>query len=81
VENFASHLKELHEMVKTHIEEVQARYKESVDVRRKEQLKFQVGDKVWLLRCNIKTSQPCNKFDYHMIGPFCIDKQINYVAY
>jgi len=42
-------LKELPKMVKIHLEEAQAHYKESVDVRKKEQPKFQVGDKVWLL--------------------------------
>jgi len=71
---FASCLKELHEMEKAHLEEAQARYKESTSVRRKEQPKFQVGDKVWLLQCNIKTSRLCNKLDYHKIGPFRIDK-------
>jgi len=45
-ENFASCLKELHETVKTHLEEAQACYKEFVDVRRKEQPKFLVVDKV-----------------------------------
>jgi len=36
---------------------------------------------VWLLRCNIKTSQSCNKLDYRKIGPFHIEKQINIVTY
>jgi len=36
-------------MVKTHLKETQACYKEYVDVKRKEKPKFQVGDEVWLL--------------------------------
>jgi len=53
-----------------HLGEAQARYKESIDVKRKEQPKFQIGDKVWLLRQNIKISCSCDKLDYHRIGPF-----------
>jgi len=49
MDHFALYLKELHEMVKTHLEEAQAYYKESTNVKTKEQPKFQVGDKVWLL--------------------------------
>ena len=30
---------------------------------------------------NIKTNRPCDKLDYWKIGPFCIEKQINTVAY
>lgn len=80
-ENFAMRMKELHGVMKTNLEEAQARYKKSADGKRKEQPKFQVGEKVWLLRRNIKTSRPCDKLDYRRIGPFRIQKQINAVAY
>lgn len=42
---------------------------------------FKIGDKVWLLRRNIKTKRPCDKLDYRRLGPFVIQKQINPVAY
>jgi len=48
-EDFATRLKELHSTMKEHLEEAQLCYKEFVDVRKKEQLNFQVGNKVWLL--------------------------------
>ncbi|KAG0592495.1 hypothetical protein KC19_1G257000, partial [Ceratodon purpureus] len=48
---------------------------------RKESPVFHVGDKVWLLRRNIKTSRPCDKLDYRRLGPFCIQEKINPVAY
>ena len=67
--------------MKMHLEQAQLCYKEIADVKRKKHPSFQVGDKVWLLRCNIKTNRPCNKLDYQRIGPFCIEKQINTVAY
>jgi len=55
IENFVRWLKELHSIMEKHIKEVQTCYKESPNVKRKESLTFQIGDKVWLLRHNIKT--------------------------
>ena len=43
--------------------------------------KFQVGDRVWLLRHNVKTTRPCNKLDYQRLGPYLITKQINEVPF
>ena len=43
--------------------------------------KFQVGDKVWLLQGNIKTTRPCNKLDYQRFGPYVISGKINDVAF
>ena len=40
-----------------------------------------VGDKVWLLRWNLKTYRPSDKLDYRRLGPFQVIKQINKVAY
>lgn len=40
-----------------------------------------MGDKVWLLRRNIKTTHPCDKLDYRRLGPFPISEQINPIAY
>ena len=33
---------------------------------------FKIGDYVWLLQRNIKTSHPSDKFDYRCLGPFKI---------
>ena len=41
---------------------------------------FKIGNKIWLLRQNIKTKRPCHK-DYRRLGPFVVQKQINPVAY
>jgi hypothetical protein len=40
-----------------------------------------IGDKVWLLRRNLKTNLPCNKLDFRRLGPFLVIKQINDVAF
>jgi hypothetical protein len=45
------------------------------------QPKFQVGDRVWLLRRNLKTTRPCDKLDYQRLGPFMISHKIKDVAF
>ena len=39
------------------------------------------GNKVYLLRKNVKTKRPSNKLDYKKLGPFKIDKKIGSVNY
>jgi hypothetical protein len=39
------------------------------------------GNKVYLLRKNIKTKRPNDKLDYKKLGPFKIDKRIGSVNY
>jgi len=73
-----SRLLELQETMKLHLQKAQDYYKTSMETLRKESLPFKVGEKVWR---NIITTQPCNKLDYHCLGPFPILKQINLVAF
>jgi hypothetical protein len=75
--DFIIRLLQLQNAMKLQLQEAQDRYKASTDESRKEQPSLQVGDKVWLLRCNIKTTRSCNKLEYRRIGPFPIQKQIN----
>jgi hypothetical protein len=42
--------------------------------------KYKIGDKVWLVRKNLKTKRPCDKLDYKRLGPFSIVRVINDVA-
>ena len=72
---------ELQKTMKIQLEGAQERYKVATNSLRKEQPSFQIGDKVWLLRRNIKNNRPCDKLDYRRLGPFTIQKQINLVAY
>jgi hypothetical protein len=39
-----------------------------------------VGDRVWLLQGNIKTTRPCRKLDYQRFGPSVISGKINDVT-
>ena len=43
--------------------------------------KFHVGDHVWLLQHNIKTTRPCSKLDYQRFGPYMITGKISDVAF
>ena len=38
--------------------------------RHRKDVSYEVGDQVFLSTRNIKTSRPCKKLDYKMIGPF-----------
>ena len=63
----------------------QATHKKVADCHRldssPEEPKFRIGDHVWLLRRNVKTTRPCDKLDYQRLGPFIISHQINDVAF
>jgi hypothetical protein len=61
--------------------ETQDRQKDSVDKSQKAHLVINIGDKVWLLCRNLKTNCPCDKLDFHCLGPFSIVKKINDVAF
>jgi hypothetical protein len=67
--------------MKLQLQEAHDHYKASADESEKEQPSLQVGDKVWLVRHNIKTTRPCNKLDYHRVRSFPIQKKINHVVY
>jgi hypothetical protein len=43
-----------------------------IDFGSKVESKFQIGDRVWLLQCNVKTTRHCDKLDYQCLGPFMI---------
>ena len=49
--------------------------------RHQEAPTFKEGDKIYLLRKNIRTRRPNNKLDFKKIGPFEINKQIRKVNY
>ena len=59
----------------------QERQKRNADKSCKQHPPIRVGDKVWLLRQNLKTHRPSDKLDYRCLGPFSIIKQVNELAY
>jgi transposase InsO family protein len=74
-------LQSIHEELREHLLAAQEHQKKAADRYRKATPVYQVGDKVWLLRRNIRTTRPCEKFDFQRLGPFPIAAQINDVAY
>jgi hypothetical protein len=72
--DFATRLLQLQDAMQFQLQEAQDRYKASIDKSRKEHPLLQVGDKVWLLQCNIKATWPYDKLDYQRIEPFPIQK-------
>ena len=63
------------------LERAQDRYKHYADKDRYDAPNFNPGDKVWLLRSNIKTQRPCAKLDYSKVGPFTIKEKISASAF
>lgn len=53
----------------THSNEYMAKY---YNRKRLPQPSYKIGDYVWLLWRNIKTTRPSEKLDYHCLGPFKI---------
>jgi hypothetical protein len=79
--NLATRLSEIHTEMKDKLLEAQDRQKDNADKSRKAHPVINIGDKVWLLRHNLKTNRPCDKIDFRHLGPFLVVKQINDVAF
>ena len=71
-EELATKLQKIHTQLRSQLESAQATYKEKYDRHVKEHPPFAVGDKVWLMRKNIKTNRPSQKLDVKRLGPFKI---------
>ena len=74
-------IKKVNMELRTQLELAQESYKKYADRKRKEAPKFEVGEKVWLMRKNIRTTRPCEKLDYKRIGPFRVSSKVNDVSY
>jgi transposase InsO family protein len=75
-----SRIRQIHHEVSTHLQTALASHQKSANRHRLPHT-FRIGDRVWLLRRNVKTTRPCAKLDYQRLGPFVISAQINDVAY
>ncbi len=81
MQDLVTRLLEIHKDMKARLVEAQERQKRNADKSRKQNPNISVGDKVWLLRRNLKTRRPNDKLDYRHLGPFRVSKQVNEVAY
>jgi len=77
----AKQLKNLHESLRKDIEFMNQRIKHYYDLKRQEAPQFKKGEKVFLLRRNIKTKRPSDKLDYKKLGLFKISKKIGQLNY
>jgi hypothetical protein len=85
VESRVIQIREIQTELSHNLRDAQAAHKKAADRFRLDSSpndpKFKVGDSVWLLRRNVKTTRPCEKLDYQRLGPFVIVDQVNDVAF
>jgi transposase InsO family protein len=77
----ATGLKQLHLQLSRDIEFLNMRMKFYYDQSRQEAPDFKRGEKVYLLRRNIRTRRPSAKLDHLKLGPFEIDEKLGPVNY
>jgi hypothetical protein len=74
-------IKALHEELATDIKFMAQRAAIYYDRRHSMGPELKEGDKVYLLRKNVRTKRPSDKLDHKKLGPFKIDKKIGSVNY
>jgi hypothetical protein len=74
-------LKEVQEKLIAELTVAKESMKKFADRKRLEGPVFEVGDRVWLIRKNIKTQRPSIKLDHRRFGPYEIVERIGEVAY
>jgi hypothetical protein len=79
--DLVNELDDLRTLLKLELERAQAVQVADANVHRQPAPNFEIGQKVWLLRKNIKTTRPSEKLDHKRLGPFEIIGQINRVAF
>src|SRR3989440_11800165 len=77
----ARKIKELQEQLRRDISFYALCMKRYYDKGRRDAPTLKRGDKVYLLRCNIRTKCPSNKLDFKKIGPFKILEKRSTVNY
>ena len=75
------YLKDLHTQLSRDIAFLANRMSHYYNRTRVEGPTFKEGDKVYLLRKNIKTKRPSNKLDFKKLGPFKVAKRIGTLNY
>lgn len=77
----ANELRKLHTQMQLDIEFLNERMKHYYNLGHQEAPTFKRGEKVYLLRRNLKTTRPSDKLDYKKLGPYKIVKQTGPVNY
>jgi hypothetical protein len=71
-DDLVERLQTIHTDLKQQLQLAQDKYKENHDRHTTPSPPFAVGDKVWLMRRNIRTTRPSQKLDVKRMGPFKI---------
>jgi hypothetical protein len=74
-------LQELHRFLRTEIEAAQERYKIQADRKRLPSPTLAIGDQVFIISKNIKTTRPTRKLAEKLLGPYEIIAQPSSHAY
>ena len=74
-------LRGLHEQLSRDIAFIAIRTARYYNQKRKDAPTFKEGDRVYLLRRNIRTKRPSDKLDFTKMGPFRITKKVSPVNY
>ena len=81
-EDRLSRLQEIHATILHNLHDAQVTHKRLADHHRlNSSKKFRIGDHVWLLQHNIKTTRPCSKLDYQHFGPYMSTGKISDVVF
>jgi hypothetical protein len=74
-------LKEVHQLARRNIQQAIEQHAKYANKKRSSAPPFQPGDRVWLLRRNIKTTRPSDKLESKRLGPFRILSPIGQSAF
>ena len=74
-------LQSLHKMMHNELEKISKRTTKIANKKRSEGPDFQEGEKVYLLRKNIKTRRQSNKLDHTKIRPYRISRKLGPVTF
>jgi hypothetical protein len=74
-------LQSLHKMLKQELQRISKKTIKYANKKRSEGPDFQEGEKVYILRKNIKTRRPSDKLDHTKIGPYKIKRKLGPVTF
>ena len=80
-EDFAKHIKQIHEMTQENLTKAAADMKRFYDRHAGQEIEFNPGDKVFLDGRNISTDRPTKKMDDKWFGPFEVQEKVGASAY
>ena len=80
-ETTVNKLRALHSLLKQELEKIATNTATNANRKRSEGPDFQEGERVYLLRKNIKTKRPSDKLDHTKLGPYKIKKKLGPVTF